>query len=307
MPDTTRPRTCIDIRCQPMPSTPATIETDLAELRSWFGVGVAGNFAGHLEQAGEAGDFVNVAAAGSAPKGLFPFYAPGHDSFLSVFPLSHDTIAPPLAAAAAASLQAEPEVGLACDVRYADDGTVGALVPFAFGACNDCSIRVPGAAKISEKKNWGACSKGVASSFIRLDGPDFERQTATHRLACFLRRDGELHAYGIDSPLTGYSYYGTQLLDWIVERLRNQQGSADTPLEPIGQYLRDCGRPDKLIVTIGATRYTPFGESTYLQSGNESIVLVYDSASLDPDDVVATQAPGTPTLADASVLTQTVG
>ena len=37
------------------------IDLDIAELRSWFGFGVAGNFAGHLEQAGEAADFVNVA------------------------------------------------------------------------------------------------------------------------------------------------------------------------------------------------------------------------------------------------------
>lgn len=107
---------------------------------------------------------MNVAAAEIAPKGLFPFYAPGHDSFLSVFPLSHDVITPPVDSKAAASLQAEPEVGIACEVRYAADGTVEALVPFAFGACNDCSIRVPGAAKISEKKNWGTCSKGVAPS-----------------------------------------------------------------------------------------------------------------------------------------------
>jgi hypothetical protein len=279
----------------------------LEELQSWFGVGVAGNFAGHLEQAGEAVDFVNVAAEASAPKGLFPFYAPGHDSFLSVFPLSHDTVAVPADAEAAASLQAEPEVGLACDVRYAEDGSVEALVPFAIGACNDCSIRVPGAAKISEKKNWGACSKGVAARFIRLDGPGLEQQTARHRLACFLRRNGELHAYGVDSPLTGYSYYGTRLLDWIVDRLRNQQGSADTPLEPIGQYLRDCGRPDKLLVTIGATRYTPFGESTYLLPGDESIVVVYDSAVLAPDDVAgALDRPHDPTFATASLLVQTV-
>ena len=286
-------------------SIAAGFEIDLAELRSWSGIGVAGNFAGHLEQAGEAGDFVNVAAAESAPKGLFPFYVPGHDSFLSVFPLSHDTIAAPLDAEAAASLQAEPEVGLACDVRYAADGTVETLLPFAFGACNDCSIRVPGAAKISEKKNWGACSKGVAPSFIRLDGPDLEQQTVTHRLACFLRRDGELHRYGVDSPLTGYSYYGARLLDWIVERLGNQQGSADTPLEPIGQYLRDCGRPDKLLVTIGATRYTTFGESHYLQPGDESIVVVYDSASLEPNDVITALSDGT-AMTDTSVLTQCV-
>ncbi|MDT5108038.1 MAG: hypothetical protein QOI25_5551, partial [Mycobacterium sp.] len=37
-----------------------TIELAEAELRTWFGFGVAGNFAGHLEQAGEAADFVNV-------------------------------------------------------------------------------------------------------------------------------------------------------------------------------------------------------------------------------------------------------
>jgi hypothetical protein len=285
----------------------ATLEIHLTRLQSWFGVGVAGNFAGHLEQAGEAGDFVNVAADASAPKGLFPFYAPGHDSFLSVFPLSHDTIAVPMAAGAAASLQAEPEVGLACDVRYADDGMVEALLPYAVGACNDCSIRVPGAAKISEKKNWGACSKGVAATFIRLDEPDLEQQTATYRLACFLRRNGELHSYGVDSPLTGYSYFGDRLLDWIVERLRNQQGSADTPLEPIGQYLRDCGRPDKLLVTIGATRYTPFGESTYLEPSDESIVVVYDSTVLAPGDVArALDRPHGTAFAAASLLVQTV-
>ena len=84
--------------------------------------------------------------------------------------------------------------------------------------------------------------------------------------------------------------------------LRWNAGTRDWPS---GIWM-SIGTPDAK-VTIGATRYTPFGESTYLQSGNESIVLVYDSASLDPDDVVATLAPGTPTLADASVLTQTVG
>ena len=52
---------------------PATvIELDLEELRSWFGFGVAGNFAGHLDQAGEAVDFATVAAKEGAPKGIFP-------------------------------------------------------------------------------------------------------------------------------------------------------------------------------------------------------------------------------------------
>lgn len=40
------------------------IDLDLQEMRSWFGFGVAGNFAGHLEQAGEDADFVNVVTEG---------------------------------------------------------------------------------------------------------------------------------------------------------------------------------------------------------------------------------------------------
>ncbi len=277
-----------------------SIAVEPARLRSWFGIGVAGNFAGHLEQAGEAGDFVNVEAAASAPKGLFPFYAPGHGSFLSAFPLSHDEIALPAEPEAAASLQIEPEVALACSVTYGDDGTVTSLTPFAFGAFNDCSIRVPGAAKISEKKNWGACSKGVARQLLPLGDASLEQATTGFRLACFLRRDGELQAYGVDSSLSGYSYYGDRLLDWIIDRLANQQGSSNTPLEPVGEYLRACGRPTELLVAIGATRYTPFGESTYLRPGDEPIVAVYDSERLSATDALAMSHEA------ASVLVQTV-
>ena len=42
----------------------------------FIGLGVAGNFAGHLEQAGEASDFVTVVVRDtSAPKALFPLRA----------------------------------------------------------------------------------------------------------------------------------------------------------------------------------------------------------------------------------------
>ena len=93
------------------------IELDLEELRSWFGFGVAGNFAGHLDQAGEAVDFATVAAKEGAPKGIFPWYAPGYDSFLGEFPLSHDALMVPTEGAedgGPLNLQIEPEVALAC-------------------------------------------------------------------------------------------------------------------------------------------------------------------------------------------------
>ncbi|MGB0969788.1 MAG: DUF5718 family protein [Mycobacterium sp.] len=258
------------------------IELDFDELRTWFGFGVAGNFAGHLEQAGEAADFVNVASQGAAPKGIFPWYAPGYDSFLGGFPLSCDAIKLPKSPEtldAPWNLQIEPEVGLACEVRWVGD-TVSSLQPFALGAFNDCSIRRPNAAKISDKKNWGPESKGVAQKFFEISDLTPDGPTATLRLLCHLRTaGGQEHEYGVDSPLLGYSYYGEVLLDWIVERLANQKGSAETPLEDVGALMVASGRPTKLLVGIGATRYTPLGESTYLQPGDQAIVRVYDTES----------------------------
>ena len=45
------------------------------ELNKMPAFGVAGNFTGHLEQAGEAGDFANVITKEqNAPKAIFPTY-----------------------------------------------------------------------------------------------------------------------------------------------------------------------------------------------------------------------------------------
>ena len=254
------------------------IDIGLDDMRNWFGFGVAGNFAGHLEQAGEDADFVNVSSEGSAPKGIFPWYAPGTDSFLSEFPLSTDAVVLPNQTDGPLNLQIEPEVGLACQVVW-DGDTVVTLRPFALGAFNDCSIRRPGAPKISHKKNWGPASKGVAPTFFEIGDLTPDGPTATLRLVCYLHSDGEEHAYGVDSPLIGYSYYGEVLLDWIVERLANQKGSADTPLEDVGALMVASGRPENVLIGIGATRYTPLGESTFLKPGDRAIVRVYDTES----------------------------
>lgn len=255
-----------------------TLELNEADLRTWFGFGVAGNFAGHLEQAGEAADFVNVSSEGAAPKGIFPWYAPGSDGFLGEFPLSHDRILLP-ESDTPLNLQIEPEVGLACRVVWNGD-TVVRLEPFALGAFNDCSIRRPGALKISHKKNWGPASKGVAAQFFDVGDLTPDGPTSTLRLVCTLRTaDGEDHAYGVDSPLLGYSYYGEVLLDWIVERLANQKGSPETPLEDVGALMVASGHPTNLLIGIGATRYTALGEKTFLQPGDEAIVRVYDTES----------------------------
>jgi hypothetical protein len=279
---------------------------DPREARSWFGFGVAGNFAGHLEQAGEAGDFATVVTAPDAPKGVFPFYVPGKGGYLETFPLSSDEVRLP-ESDVPLNLQIEPEAAVLFRASYDDDGMACSLEPVAVGAFNDCSIRRPDAKKLSEKKNWGPASKGLAASLIRISELDHDGRTATLRIASFLRRDGETHAYGQDSPVVGYSYYGQVLLDWIIDRLHHQLGSDDTPLEPVGHYLRDAGSPEHVLVAIGATRYTEVGESTYLVEGDESVVVVYDADVTSPEQVAAAVAEGREaSLEAASVLVQKV-
>ena len=176
------------------------------DLTKMIGFGIAGNFAGHLEQAGEAADFVNVKVAdATAPKALFPFYVPhAENSFLQVFPVSHDQIEYPQGGAD--NLQIEPEVALICDIVY--EGTeVKALVPREFAAFNDCSIRRPGARKISEKKNWGPASKGISTQRIALSGLEAGCELDHFHIASFLLRNGDCQAYGQDSPAVEYSYF----------------------------------------------------------------------------------------------------
>lgn len=282
------------------------IEIELSSLAAAAGLGVAGNFAGHLEQAGEAADFANVVpVAAEAPKGIFPWFVPGRDGQLGVFPVTHDLLVLPHQPGV--DLQIEPEVGLLARLGYDAQGRVVAITPQAVAAWNDCSIRREGARQISDKKNWGPASKGVAARGFAVDDIAPDGGLAPLRIACFMRRDGRVHEYGVDSPAAGYSYAGPVLIDWLLDRLANQQGSRDSPLEPAGEYLRQAGCPEQAFIGIGATRYTPFGEGTYLVAGDKSIVIVYDQRQSSPQDVAAAVADGREqALPGASVLTQRV-
>ena len=241
-------------------------------FKEYIGFGIAGNFALHLEQAGEMEDFKNVETDDEhGPKGMFPFYLPGMEGALGVYPLSSSTIILPKEDV---NVQAEPEVALICELSY-EEGRGSAITPTHFTAYNDCSIRKEGAKKISEKKNWGASSKGLSEQLIPID--KFERGSIMDhwRICSFLRRDGNLMRYGEDVELTGYSYFYRELLEWMTRQINTQKDQG--PLEPLLEYIKACGYPRHAIISIGATRYTPFGETHYLQEGDEVIVALYDN------------------------------
>jgi len=187
--------------------------------------GVAGNFTGHLEQAGEARDFANVKVAeANAPKALFPTYIPIAEGmiiddaavpvFLHDFPFDSEKIIFPKGEQ---KLQIEPECALICDIEW-NDGKVVSFEPKVFGASNDCSIRKEGAKKISQKKNWGIATKGFSAHTIEIDKFDKGGILDRYRIASFLVREGKVFAYGEDSAVRDYSYIYKKLSDWIIEK-----------------------------------------------------------------------------------------
>lgn len=285
--------------------------------------GVAGNFTGHLEQAGEAADFANVRTAdAAAPKALFPTYIPGgadggrdtsadtaspaHDSvpaFLRVFPFDSKTIIFPKGEE---KLQIEPECAVVFDVEW-KDGLVVALSPVCFGASNDCSIRKAGAKKISEKKNWGPCSKGFAAHTIPLASFSKGCGLDGYRIASFLIREGKAYPYGEDSLVAGYSYIWEKLTGWIIDRLNNQKDEG--PAEDVHAYLSVAGRPSRILVSIGATRYTDYGEHNFLRDGDVAAVVLYPEDSYSSGDILRMVESGGPDIsanAGISILWQTV-
>ncbi len=246
------------------------------------GIGIAGNIAGHLEQAHEAADFKQIQAAEGAPKGIFPFWMPGLGTFLDINPVSSTELRLP---DLETHVQTEPEVSLACDLGWQGDA-VTSLTPRFAAAFDDCSLRRPGVPKISLKKNWGPGSKGMAAHWIPLDGFAPSGTLDTWRLASFVLREGELHAYGIDSPVAGYSYFHQQLLDWLLDKLNSQRDEG--PLEDIHGMLCKIGRPQRLVITIGATRYTDFGTPGWLLPGDRDIVCLYHPDQGKAEDLIRT-------------------
>lgn len=247
-----------------------------------IGLGVAGNFAGHLEQAGEAADFAKVITQEAIqPKAIFPVYVPQSEDFLAVYPYSATKIIFPQGAD---NLQIEPEVALVCDIDY-EAQQVKALIPRGFAAYNDCSIRRPNANKICEKKNWGQQTKGLSTNWLSLTRFDEQSELNQYRIASFHKRAGQLNEYGVDSPVLSYSYFHQKLLDWIVERMNHQPDQG--PMNNIYQYLQQARYPTQAVISIGATRYTEFGEKHFLQIGDTSIVVVYNGEQYSSQQIYA--------------------
>ena len=270
--------------------------------------GVAGNFTGHLEQAGEAFDFKNVKTEEvNAPKAIFPTYLPkalGSNNitpeFLHTFPFNKDFISFPKDEE---KLQIEPECALIFNATWENQKLIS-LTPIVFGASNDCSIRKQGAKKISEKKNWCNASKGFAENKIKITSFTKGCILDNYRIASFLIRDGIAHPYGEDSAVRDYSYIYEKLITWMLDKFNNQKNEG--PAEDIHSYLVESGCPSQIMVSIGATRYTYWGEHNFLQDGDDAVVVLYPEDKYNKEDIIKMVEKKDTSDCNVSILRQTI-
>ncbi len=255
----------------------------LKNLEDYLGFGVAGNFANHLGEAGEADEFsVITTEEKDAPKGMFPFYIKNHDSFLGTYPLCDEVILSH--GREGDNLQVEAEVALICDFVY-EDGKVKDIVPKYFSAFNDCSIRIQDGNKLSTKKNWGSKTKGISQDMIKIDDFTQDGILSKYHITSFIKRDGIVRDYGTTSAVKSYSYFFTQLKDWMIEKLNTQEDCG--PLEELSQFLKDEGENAKgILIAAGATAYTDFGKKNFLKKGDEIFVYVYNAHVHSYNDIM---------------------
>jgi len=258
-----------------------------ARLKMWnrtFGLGVAGNVAGHMAQAGEAE--AGASAAQKTPAAVFTWYAPHPYTVdatekevvgrLQRFPVTNAVIELPHSLEGAGKVQVEPEIALYVDVVYSKDGnSVERLVPRRLAAFNDCSIReLEGSDKLSQKKNWGFGSKGISLRSFRVHS--MSKGTLVDKLALtsYVKRGSTIHQYSVNAAARNYLMFHDELLEWIIEQINTQKNTGKW--EEIFPELVRSDYPTSMWIALGAGEYTEWGATNYLQRSDETLVALYN-------------------------------
>lgn len=276
-----------------------------ARLKHWnrtYGLGVAGNVAGHMAQAGEAEATASDPneTAPATPAAVFTFYAPHPHTIdateeevisrLERFPVTNAVIDFPCMKGGG-NVQVEPEMGLYVDIVYAPNGkSVERLVPRRVAAFNDCSIRhLDGSEKLSEKKNWGFGSKGISLRSFRIHSMCRGSLVDNLVLASFIKRGGKIHQYSVNAPARSYLMFYDELLDWIVNCINEQEDTGKW--EAIFPQLEKSDFPTSMWIALGAGEYTEWGATNFLQRMDESCVVLYNEEVFPngPDDATVKQ------------------
>lgn len=242
-------------------------------LTPLLGLGIAGNSAGHLQQTGEINGLTAVDDS-AKPQALFPFFVGNaKEEYLSCMPYSSTQLQLP--EDPNAKVQMEAELGLKLALVYNELGLVTQLTVVAMTVINDATYRNAKVCKLAEKKNWGYATTGIAEHDILIDKFEGGGELDHFRLCGFHQSNGKWQLAGQDTAICEYSYFYKELLQWLVNQLHQQQDK--NALHNIQELLSQAAFPDHILVSIGATRYSAYGEQHQLRSGDQSAVILYDS------------------------------
>jgi len=75
-----------------------------------------------------------------------------------------------------------------------------------------------------------------------------------------------------------------KLILWMIEKFNEQKDEG--PAENINLYLNQINQPEMIFISIGATRYTDFGEHNYLKKGDNTIILLYPNSEFSENEIL---------------------
>mgnify|MGYP003299143045 FL=1 len=75
------------------------------------------------------------------------------------------------------------------------------------------------------------------------------------------------------------------MLNWIIEKLNNQIDEG--PTENLNSYLNYNDKINKMVFSIGATRYTDFGKTHFLQKNDKSVVVLYPNEKYSDEEILS--------------------
>ncbi|WP_413700337.1 DUF5718 family protein [Psychromonas sp. KJ10-10] len=254
-----------------------------SKMEPLLGLGIVGNSAGHIQQTGESKGLTKIGDI-NKPQALFPFYIPNaEEKYLSELPYSETHLSLPKTVNA--KVQMEPELALKLALTYGQQGEITGLRAISISVINDATYRNANITKLAQKKNWGALSKGLANYEIEIDSFTSGCQLDHFRLCGFHKHHDKWQLCGDDVALNDYSYFYEKILDWLKTQIQTQQEHA--LLHNIQELLTQTGCPENIIVSIGSTRYSNYGETHQLFSGDQTAVVLYDSRTYALADVVS--------------------
>jgi hypothetical protein len=208
------------------------------------------------------------------PKGIYPIYVnPSKNkqpSFLNQFPFATRKLRIP---SLYDNIQIEASLLLECEIKYHNDAVLY-INPKRFTAFNNASIYRLTTHKISHNKNWGQDSKGVANKWVKIDRFSEGGNLDNYRIVSFVKKQGSFFQYTEDTQIISYSYFYDNLLDWLLKQLNGQKESNN--FEGAKELLTEADHPEKLLISVGETEQTQFGQTNFLQDRDEIFVVLYD-------------------------------